>query len=86
MENKKSYNFWLYIFFYRQETSAETKARKLRANALLQAAGEKNPASNEINIVTSNLKINKMNPGKLICWRHDEDAATLLRCFRHKVR
>lgn len=28
---------------------------------------KKKPASNEINIVTSNLKINKMNPGKLIC-------------------
>lgn len=42
--------------------------RKLGANALLHAAGEKKtPASNEINIVTSNLKINKMNPGKLIC-------------------
>lgn len=41
MENKKSYNFLLYIFFYRQETSAETKARKLRTNAQLQAAAEK---------------------------------------------
>lgn len=54
--------------FYSQETRVEKKARKLGANALLHAAGEKKtPASNEINIVTSNLKINKMNPGKLIC-------------------
>lgn len=32
-----------------------------------QQAKKTKPASNEINIVTSNLKINKMNPGKLIC-------------------
>lgn len=53
--------------FYSQETRVEKKARKLGANALLHAGEKKNPASNEINIVTSNLKINKMNPGKLIC-------------------
>lgn len=57
-----------------------------RTHCYMQQAKKKNPASNEINIVTSNLKINKMNPGKLICWRHDEDTATLPRCFRHKVR
>lgn len=55
-------------------------------NVLLYVVGEKkNFVFNEINIVMSNLKINKMNLGKLICWRYDEDMVILFCCFCYKV-
>lgn len=44
------------------------KSKKTRSERTTPCSRrKKKPAPNEINIVTSNLKINKMNPGKLIC-------------------